>query len=139
MVDDDDLDCFADINFEAVASQTVPPTLSIKGYEITHETAHPADVAGDCSKKKKKKKKAKPQQQGNQSEVEAVGVAPDAHERYLNVIDKLRGEGDDGEAWLSLDRCGIGDKKLRKLTDLMVSNAKGTRCARCCHHLRSCT
>ena len=93
---------------------------------------------GELSKSKKKRKKKAKKAEGDGGDTGAIeledgeaghaaGARPDAQERYAAAMELLRGDGDDGSAaWVSLSRCGIGDKKLRKLVEILKANPQGS-------------
>ncbi|KAL1496596.1 hypothetical protein AB1Y20_014201 [Prymnesium parvum] len=133
---DDDLDAFGDINFEEVA-EIAPPAAARSCGAGGALSGAPALEATECaqppgkSKKKRPKKKAQKDGRGNdcaedEATVDEGKPSEDASARYQSALELLRGDGTDGEAWLSLRHCGIGDKKLRRLTDLMISNPAGS-------------
>jgi len=101
-------------------------------YEATGETKEELD--GECDgntspEKKNKKKKKKKKKKTAQDESGTAGqetrpqpeVLPDAEARYSQALDSLRCNDETG-MWISLKNCNIGDKKVKKLVDLLKNN-----------------
>ena len=120
----DDLDDFGDIDFDEYTktADNLPVSSSVTEDEV-----------GKSKKKRNKKKAKKAERNSGEGELEDEGdgdgapkMVANAHERFTAALESLRGDGN-GEAWLSLARCGLGDKKLRKMVELLGANPHGSR------------